>query len=51
MTAMSYAKIHVFVFQEAIEKLGYKPNAIAQGWHYRKRQRLSIVMSEKYVCL
>ncbi|MBB5184475.1 LacI family transcriptional regulator [Faecalicoccus acidiformans] len=33
--------------QEAIEKLGYKPNAIAQGLALSKTTTVSIVMSEK----
>ncbi|HAM30886.1 MAG TPA: catabolite control protein A [Erysipelotrichaceae bacterium] len=33
--------------QEAIEKLGYKPNAIAQGLALSKTTTISIVMSEK----
>ena len=33
--------------QQAIEKLGYKPNAIAQGLALSKTTTISIVMSEK----
>lgn len=33
--------------QEAIEKLGYKPNAIAQGLALSKTTTISIIMSEK----
>lgn len=35
--------------QEAIEKLGYKPNAIAQGLALSKTTTVSIVMSEKMI--
>ena len=35
--------------QQAIEKLGYKPNAIAQGLALSKTTTISIVMSEKLI--